>query len=374
MRSIIITAAAIFLVTAAVNLEVPLYKTYAQAAGYGNGLTAVVFATYVAGLLPVLVFLGGISDRLGRKPVLLTGLVSAAIATAIVIIHPTMQTLLIARLFQGVGVGLSVGAGTAYLTEMMPAATSRAASLITLMTSLGFGSSALLTTVILLHQVSLVPIGYWIVFLLTIVCAGLVLSLPQRKAIGKSGLQLPYFPRGSLTAGLAVAVAWANTGLVIAILPTQLAQHGLTLWIGLILFMVNGSGVLAQPLARRLSSTQAMQIGLILLPIGYGFLLLGVQRGSLILILIGAAIAGSASYGFTYLGGLTEVARRSEQHRARAVSGYFLCADLGFGFPSIFVGFVADRVGVMTAMLGFGSIILSSSVMLSWQLHQLKSH
>ncbi len=69
-----IVGAALFLITAAVNLEVPLYGVYAAGAGFGAGLTAVVFAAYIAALVPTLIVLGGISDRVGRKPTLLVGL------------------------------------------------------------------------------------------------------------------------------------------------------------------------------------------------------------------------------------------------------------------------------------------------------------
>lgn len=132
-------AISLFLVTAAVNLEMPLYRTYAQLAGYGNGLTAIVFAAYVLGLLPILILFGGISDRLGRKPVILLGLLSAALATTVMIISPNIHTLLFTRILQGAGVGLSVGAGTAYLAQIWGEAkgAARAASYVAITTSLG---------------------------------------------------------------------------------------------------------------------------------------------------------------------------------------------------------------------------------------------
>ena len=72
--NVILVATSLFVTTLAVNLEVPLYTSYAKAAGFGSGLTALAFAAYVAGLLPVLIGLGGSSDRLGRRTVLLAGL------------------------------------------------------------------------------------------------------------------------------------------------------------------------------------------------------------------------------------------------------------------------------------------------------------
>ncbi len=61
-RSVLIVAAVIFLVTHAVNLQVPLYNTYAKIAGFGSGISAIAFSMYVAGLLPTLILLDGISD------------------------------------------------------------------------------------------------------------------------------------------------------------------------------------------------------------------------------------------------------------------------------------------------------------------------
>jgi MFS family permease len=368
--AIAIASVALFLVTASVNLEVPLYRTYADAAGYGNGLTAVVFAAYVAGLLPVLLLFGGISDRLGRKPVILAGLISASLATLLVILSPTMIALLLARICQGIGVGLAVGAGTAYLADLMPNGATRAAAYVAVMTSLGFGGGALFTTLVLLHHQTLVPLSYWVVFGATLICIGYTLRLPAQPASGGMVLRSPYFPQGTRLPGLAIALAWATTGMVITVIPAQLALHQLTVWTGLALFLVNGTGALVQPLARRLAPWRSLSVGFILLPIGYGVLLLGAWWGSLMLVLSGAAIAGSACYGFTYLGGLAEVSRLGGKHRARAVSGYFLCAYLGFGLPSILVGFVGDRFGIMTALTGFGvftSIISIISIILAYQ-------
>ncbi|MBE9167741.1 hypothetical protein IQ238_09480 [Pleurocapsales cyanobacterium LEGE 06147] len=87
-RSVLIVGAAIFLITHSTNLQVPLYGTYAQSAGYGSGISAVAFATYIAGLLPTLILLGGISDRLGRKMTTLASLFLAILATFLIIAYP----------------------------------------------------------------------------------------------------------------------------------------------------------------------------------------------------------------------------------------------------------------------------------------------
>lgn len=168
--------------------------------------------------------------------------------------------------------------------------------------------------------------------------------------------------------GMAIALAWAVTGLVIAIVPAQLAQHQLAAWAGLALFLVNGTGALVQPLARRFEAKNSIRIGLILLSLGYILLVFGAGFGILFLVLAGSAIAGAACYGFTYLGGLAQVIKAGGEQRASAVSGYFLFAYLGFGLPSILIGFIADWVGVMNALIGFGAVIITLNSVLAWKM------
>src|SRR5580704_10860547 len=108
---------ALFAVATAVNLQLPLYAAYGDLAGYGHGLRAVAFASYVVGLIPILAFLGGLSDALGRKAMVLAALVMALIATVLMWIWPTVHALVAARLFQGASVAVSAAACTAYLAE-----------------------------------------------------------------------------------------------------------------------------------------------------------------------------------------------------------------------------------------------------------------
>lgn len=368
----IIVGTALFLITAAVNLEVPLYGVYAAGAGFGAGLTAVVFAAYIGALVPTLIVFGGISDRVGRKPILLVGLGCAILATALMIFAPSVTALFVARVLQGIGVGLSIGAGTAFLAELLggAAGAARAASLAAVTTSLGFGSGALLTSAGLATVSTVPPISYVLVALLALGCFLAVSALRVRGGVTGTGalLRLPYYPTGVWGYGVAIAVAWAVTGLVIAVVPGELAQHGLGVWSGPTLFLVNGTGALMQPLARRLAPVAALRVGFVLLPLGYGLLVLGAWQGVLPGILAGAMLAGAACYGFTYLGGLSAVSVAGGVERARAVSGYFLCAYLGLGLPSIAVGFLADRIGIVTALVGFGVVLCIADVALAARL------
>jgi hypothetical protein len=51
-----IVSFALFLVTLAVNISMPLFRPYAEMAGLNNGQTALVLATYIVGMLPCYIF------------------------------------------------------------------------------------------------------------------------------------------------------------------------------------------------------------------------------------------------------------------------------------------------------------------------------
>lgn len=364
-RAQLIVAIAIFLIAHAANLQIPLYSTYAKNAGFGSGISAIAFSTYVAGLLPTLILLGGISDRIGRKTTILASLLFATLATLIISINPTIYALFVTRILQGVAIGLITGTGTAYLSALMPKNSVQVAAYVSLATSLGFSSGALLTNAALMLQDSLVPFSYWVVFVLLLGCLGLVIDIPEQPTSKETLIRLPSYPTGTLSAGLAIGLAWSLAGIVGVILPVQLARYGLPNWSGPMLFIIVIAGILFQPYARRLDAERSLQTGCILLVLGYIAFTCGASFGVVSLVLVGVAIAGTACYGFTYLGGLAEVIRLSGSQSARVTSGYFVCAYLGYGLPVILIGFLSDRIGITNTLFGFGVVLLISNLLLA---------
>ena len=194
-------AMALFLITLSVNLSMPLFRVYAAASQLNNGQTSLVFASYILGMLPCYVFLGGLSDKLGRKPVIIASVGCGFIATAIIALWPNVFALIFARFFQGVAVGLGMGAGTAYISELLqhhPKAASKAAGLASLFTALGFGGGALATGIVLLIHFTLTPVTYYIVLAVTFIGILLLFTLPKHHIAGGKLIRLPYFPQGSL--------------------------------------------------------------------------------------------------------------------------------------------------------------------------------
>ncbi|MFC4215936.1 MFS transporter [Pseudophaeobacter arcticus] len=365
-------ALALFTVTFAVNLQAPLYDVYAAASDVGATAVTLAFAAYVGGLIPTLVLLGGLSDRIGRRVPITLALVLGTFATALLVQMPSWTSLVIARVLLGIGTGLATTAGTAYMTEILGADRAKTAALIvTSATSLGFGGGALATGICLgVQGATLLPASYIALFIAAPMLAVIALGLPRiDKPRAVSLLRLPVFPAGTWVFGVAMALAWATTGMTIAVVPLELAANDLGGWTGLVIFLAIFVGFLCQPIARRMTNARALALGFVLIPLGFLILLGGVWFKLLALVLIGTCITSAASYGFTYLASLAEVSLRAPEDRARATAGLFVYAYFGFSLPVIASGVLADMFGLLPAMLGFGAVQIAATaiVVMIWR-------
>ncbi|UVM54565.1 MFS transporter [Pseudomonas sp. B21-012] len=353
-------AFALCLITFAVNLQAPLYTAYAELSGEGAGATAMAFCGYVLGVIPVLLLLGGLADRVGRRPLILIALALSMLATLLMLLAPGLKTLGLARLLLGIGTALASATGTAYMGELMHGGDNRhAATWVTASTSLGFGLGAALTSLFLLSGPSLTPGSFYLHLALACLAMLAVWQLPDRRLAPPAALlRLPCYPAGSLPYGLAILLAWACVGLVIALLPSILKQHGLANWSGFSTFCVISCGLLFQPLAKRLAPVRATAIGLVILPCSYALLAWGADSGALAAVLLGTIAASSACYGFIYLGGLSAVNTLAGEEKNRASAGFFLLAYMGFSLPVILTGLLVDRLGPGNALLVFGLVLV----------------
>lgn len=357
--SVTLLALALFTATFAVNLQTPLYGAYAAQSGLGATAVTIAFAAYVAGLMPTLLLLGGLSDRIGRRLPIAIALLLGAAATALLVLRPNWGSLVVARLMLGIGTALVTTAGTAYMTELMGTVHAKRATLIvTSATSLGFGGGALATSISLAMQgPTLMPASFTALFVVAPLLALITFQLtradaPQRVSL----LRFPVFPKGTWVFGVAMALAWSTSGMTIAVVPLELKAQGLAGWTGLVIFLAIFIGFLCQPIARRMSNHRALVMGFVFIPLGFLVLLAGVWSASIGLVLVGTCITSAASYGFTYLAALVEVSSRAPDNRARATAGLFVYAYGGFSLPVIASGALADRFGLLPAMAIFSTI------------------
>src|SRR5690606_28323134 len=134
------------------------YSALAAKDGVGVGATTVAFACYVFGIIPVLLALNGLSERVGRKPLILAALVLCLMATTLTLVAPGILALGAARFLVGVATALASSVAPGYMYDLFSGGDRRrAANWVTAATSLGFGLGPAVTRLFLLQASSLTP-------------------------------------------------------------------------------------------------------------------------------------------------------------------------------------------------------------------------
>src|ERR1700759_2260591 len=99
----------------------PLCALYEAQWGCSPITVTVIFGIYAISVLAALLFVGRLSDHLGRRPVLIA---AAAVQTATMVIFATASgigDLVVARIIQGLAAGAGMGAGGAGRVDLKKA-------------------------------------------------------------------------------------------------------------------------------------------------------------------------------------------------------------------------------------------------------------
>ena len=375
IKQIIIISGILFLITSAVNLEMPLFKIYSDNENFGIGMIGFAFASYIGGLIPTALFFGGLSEKIGKKKVLQIALIFSTVSVLIMIIYPNLFALFFARIFVGSSVALSIATSSSFLSELFETDKEKNSSnIVALSTTLGFGGGALITSIYLIYNTTLVPLTYWAIFMLSVFWFLISFYLDETDFNKeKKTMRMPLFPKGSFQFNLSIALFWAITGIVISIIPSQIAKYNLGNWSGLSLFLINGTGALFLPLAKKMTTRNSMIISYMLLPIGFSLITFGSIYGQIIFILIGCSLVGAVSYGFGYFATLSGVSKLNPIEKTRVVSGYLLFAYLGFGIPSIIIGLTSETYGVENSLKAYLALTIFIIIFLSMNMVKKKT-
>ena len=343
------------------SLLTPLYQLYRTDYGLDAlGLT-LIYSVYVIGNLTALLFLGRLSDQLGRKPVILAGLALAAISTMLFLLASSSTLLFAGRIASGCAVGLGSGAATAWITEATPAERrALAASTMTAFNFLGLALGPILAGTLVQYAPS--PLRLPFLVYLGLIGGVALLVLAARETLDRA--QAGSFdltprlaiPRGKRLAFIAPAAAgfaaMAVVGYYAALGPTmlhdtvRLTNQAL---IGLIVAELFAVAAVAILLTRQIEPRRVLIWGLVLTPAGLGALVAAQTWSSLALMLIGTTVSGVAS-AFSYRGGLGTInALAPADRRAELASAYFICCFMGNALPIIGVGALSERIGAVSA-------------------------
>ena len=115
-----VAGAVLALVFVGSTLPTSLYDFYQSELHFSEITLTLIYSAYVAGTLLTLLFVGRISDQIGRRPAALAGLALAAASMLVFVAKIAIAVLFVARFLTGLAVGLAAGAATAWIAELDP--------------------------------------------------------------------------------------------------------------------------------------------------------------------------------------------------------------------------------------------------------------
>jgi len=235
------------------GLLIPVFPGYASRLGVDESVIGVVFGVYAVMLLIFSIPMGLLSDRVGRRPLIIAGMLLLALATALFAFSTTVTHLIAARAIQGVSAAATWSAGLALLAD-----TSEPSRLGERM---GVALSAVSLGIILGPVVGgllFEYLGYTATFLIPAVLVALVgiavLAVPVRAVRQGRPDMLPGGNLLPLAACAVVVVAVSGTyGVVDPYLPVYLhaAFSASPATIGVVFAVLAAAAILAQPAVGR---------------------------------------------------------------------------------------------------------------------------
>ena len=381
LRPMVVVWVAWVVLMAGVNLPTPLYAVYSQRFGFSSAVLTAVFALYAFVLVPALMLFGQLSDRLGRRLVLLMGLGAGAAGLIIFALAESTAWLFAGRAFQGLAVGMASSAATAALVELEPACdTRRPALLAGLAQAGGSGAGPLIAGLLAEWAPDPLRLPYVVLLVATAAVGLLALRIPEplRARSGRWQITRPAVPadirRPFARIALTAAVLWAAVALFLSIVPsyaaTLLETSNLAL-LGAITAVMLAASCAAQVVAHRgMASRRAQQAGLVLLALGLAGLVGASPLGSLPLLLVAAVLTG-AGHGIGFLYAQDDLNRIAPADRRGEVTAAFItCIYVAVAGSVIAVGLLDTRtslaVGVAIVASVLAAIALSAG---AWHRH-----
>ncbi|MFC3890240.1 MFS transporter [Lentzea rhizosphaerae] len=359
---------AAFLVAMAYStVPAPLFPLYVAREGFSTFAITVVFAAFAVGVVISLVLAGHVSDRVGRKTVLLPALGLEVVSALLFLTSTSLPVLVLARVANGLGVGMIAATATAFLHDLharhRPGASPRRFEIVSTAANLGgLGVGALVAGLLAQHVSSPLTTPYVVLAVLLVASIVAVALTPETVA----RQPLAYRPQriranhGFTTAAGAFS-AFAVFGVFTSVSPGFVAgelHHPSRTLAGLVVFTVFGSAALAQTVTGGLSLTALRRLGLGGQGIGVVLVVAGMYAANFPLFLAGGAIAGVGA-GVQFKAAIGAVTKAAvPEKRGEALAGLFFVAYLGMSVPSVSIGLATRFLAPTTVMTWFAGLLL----------------
>ena len=356
----------------------PLYRTYSLLWHFSPLTLTLIYATYAFGVLAALLLAGGVSDQVGRRPVLLAALAGLMGSTVLFLLADSAAWLFVARGLQGLATGVALSAASASLLDLHPRrdpagvgltnATAAAAGL-------GLGILVSSSLVQIGWEPRVLPFAVLLGLFAAALAGAYLMPEPMRE---RSRLRLtldrPHVPpvirRPFVLAALAVLSSWSIGALFFSLGPQlagELFQTTNVVVAGSGIVLLAATAVAAQLTTGRLAPWIATSLGSVGLAAGMVLIVAAAANGSSALYLAGS-ILGGAGFGAAFLGGLRAlVSAIPPGSRASVLSAFYVVAYASLSVPAVLAGIVVTYVTLPATFEIFGSVVAAIALVVAFE-------
>ncbi|NEN05353.1 MFS transporter [Diaminobutyricibacter tongyongensis] len=366
---------AVVILQAFATLPTPLWPLYAQQDGLNSTLVTVAFGITVVGTVAGLVFFGHLSDRFGRRRIIVPALVVGLVAAVVMMVWPAYPGLLVGRFLTGLAVGLVASTATTYLSDLYRAARpsnalSRFPATVASIAVLGGLSLGPLVSGVIAQWFTAPLTTSYVIFIVAM-SVGTVAVLLSPETVDRRALRKEETRRFRLRDGQrlafigASAVAFCSFGGfgVLLSLGSLIVQNELhvaapVVW-GFAAFVALGVSAVSQIALGGLSPRWMLGLGTGAAAVGFLVIIVGLFNPSLTLFLIGAGIAG-AGLGLLFKSALAvAVTTADPASTAGVIAIFFTITYLGQGLPPVLLAIATSFVSPQVGLSAFAVVIVA---------------
>jgi MFS family permease len=339
------------------NLPSALYGVFRVAFGYSSLTQTLLYAAAVAVIAPGLLVFGPLSDVIGRRALILAGLISFGMGDLLFVAADGTAWLFAARVAQGLGMACGSAAAVAALSDSVAGLVSdqvRAQRLAALTATVcmtgGLAFGPLLAGILAQYGPAPRELSFLVHLALVVIAFVAALRVPGKAAttVGHWHPALLRVPESIRQTFAPIAasgfLAWSVLGVFSAIIPSFFADlfdtKNLALTSAALALMI-ATSALAQLGAHRLRAVTAQVVGLCALAVGLALLVAAtVTRDPVVAVF--AMLGSGVGHGLIFVGEMTEITVATPaEERGAVISVIHLINYIGLGGPVIGVGFLS---------------------------------
>ncbi|MFT3660885.1 MAG: MFS transporter [Gordonia sp. (in: high G+C Gram-positive bacteria)] len=348
-------------------LPSPLYPIYAEQWGFGPLTTTVIFAVYAIGALAAALTVGPISDAVGRKPVLITALVTILIGLGIFLAATEVWQLLVARLLHGAAIGATIVVSGAALLDVRPHDGDRNGAVSGAALNAGIAAAVLGSACAAQWSSYPLRMPYAVIIAITAVLLVATVALIEPhtgRTGGRVRIQRPSVPAEVRTdfwfSGIGIFASWSVLGVFLSLYPAltqQTTGHRSVLFVGAVIAAMALAASGSQWVGGRFEPRAAAIAGDLGMIVALAGAVVAVRSGSTAAVVIDSLFLG-ATFGLAFGGSLRHISRVAPADaRGRVMSAYYLLGYLAMGVPTVLAGAMAGRFGTAAVFPWFAGIV-----------------